>query len=325
MRGKTILILLFSVSVVVAGIAFVQTMPKGGATAPKEQILVTTMPLAAGTLLRAQDVTWQGVSETEPDETVRPNAATLEAKPELDDETRASVYGAVLRHPLILGEPIRRGAFVKPGDREFLQVVLSPGARAIAIPVSTGGASTGLLQPGDRVDVILTQNFKNDSNTEMRNTPLTRRSVGETIVENLRVLAIDAPDTKPNGGAVVNPANGNFGRTVTLEVTPDQVEQINVAAELGKLSVALRSVTGPQSGSTTLATAAPIDNTDKVLTHVHPKWAGDVSPALYGAAEPKPVALTPPTVQVFHGAGKEGGGGSQPGQNIRSETIKIEN
>jgi pilus assembly protein CpaB len=212
MRGKTILILLFTVSVIVAGIAFVQTMPKGSATAPKEQILVTTMPLAAGTLLRAQDVTWQGVSETEPDETVRPNAATLEAKPELDDETRASVYGAVLRHPLILGEPIRRGAFVKPGDRDFLQVVLSPGARAIAIPVSTGGASTGLLQPGDRVDVILTQNFKNDSNTEMRNTPLTRRSVGETIVENLRVLAIDAPDTKPNGGAAVNPANGNFGR-----------------------------------------------------------------------------------------------------------------
>lgn len=324
MRGKTVLILLFFVSVVVAAIAFVQTMPKGTATAPKEQILVTTMPLPAGTLLRAQDVTWQGVSETESGETVRPSAAALEAKPGLDDETQASVYGAVLRNALAAGEPIRRGSYVKPGERDFLQVVLSPGARAIAIPLSTGGASTGLLQPGDRVDVILTQNFKNDSAQDLKNTPLTRRSVGETIVENLRVLAIDAPDTKPNGGVAVNPANGNFGRTVTLEVTPDQVEQINVAAELGKLSVALRSVTSPQIGSPTLASTAPFDNTDKV-EHVKPKWAGDVSPALYGAALEKPVALTPPTIQVFHGAGKEGGaGGNQPGQNIRAETVKTE-
>ena len=75
------------------------------------------------------------------------------------------------------------------GDRDFLEVVLSPGARAIAIPVATGGASTGLLYPGDRVDVILTQTFKNDP-------PLIRRSVSETVVESLRVLAVDTPDPK---------------------------------------------------------------------------------------------------------------------------------
>ncbi len=326
MRAKTLLLTaLFLGSLVAAAIAFVNTMPKGSATAPKEQILAATVALPAGTLLRAQDVTWQPVSETQPDQIVYPSATALEAKPELADERRVSVYGAVLRHALTPGEPIRSGSFVKPGDRDFLQVVLTPGARAIAIPVSTGGASTGLLSPGDRVDVILTQNFKNDTAQDLKNTPLTRRSVSETVVDNLRVLAIDAIVTKPTNVAA-NPANGNFGRTVTLEVTPDQVEQINVAAELGKLSVALRSVTGP-SGSTTLASAAPFHNTDKVAgnTHIQPKWAGDVSPALYGAAEPKPVALIPPPVQVFHGAGKEGGGNNGPGSNIRSETIKTEN
>jgi pilus assembly protein CpaB len=156
---------------------------------------------------------------------------------------------------------------------------LSPGARAIAIPVSTGGASTGLLSPGDRVDVVLIQNFTNNNNSnneELRRTPLTRRSVAETVVENLRVLAIDAPDAKPVGVAA-NPANGNFGRTVTLEVTAEQVEQINVAAELGKLSVALRSITSP---TTTLAAASPSE-------HIKPTWAGDVSPALSGAAQEK--------------------------------------
>lgn len=324
MRAKTLVAFLFVVSLVGGAVAITHMLAqKGDVTVPKTQLLAATMSLPAGTLLRAQDVTWQPVSETTPDQIERPTASALETKPELDDETRGGVYGAALRDPLTAGEPIRRGVIVKPGDRDFLQVVLSPGARAIAIPVSTGGASTGLLQPGDRVDVILTQNFKNDSAQDLKNTPLTRRSVGETIVENLRVLAIDAPDTKPNGSVTVNPAAGNFGRTVTLEVTPDEVEQINVAAELGKLSVALRSVTSPQSGLATLASTAPFDNTDKV-EHVKPKWAGDVSPALYGAALEKPVALTPPPVVVFHGAGKEGGGNNGPGGNVRSETVKPE-
>jgi pilus assembly protein CpaB len=290
MRAKTLLTGLFVISLFVGAVAFMQIMAqKSSANAPKEHILATTMPLPVGTLVRAQDVSWQAVSETEPDEIVRPNATAVAEKPEIVEETMASVYGAVLRHPLAANTPMRRSDFVKPGDRDFLQVVLTPGSRAIAIPVSTGGASTGLLTPGDRVDVILTQNFKNETqtNNELRNTPLTRRSVSETVVENLRVLAIDAPDTKTTGVAV-NPANGNFGRTVTLEVTAEQAEIINVSAELGKLSLTLRSITS----STALAAADSIK----------PKWAGDASPALYGAAEPKAVAVIPPTVQVFHGS-----------------------
>jgi pilus assembly protein CpaB len=308
MRAKTLLTVLFFISLALGAIAFMQVMSqKGAATEPKEQILAASVGLPAGTLLRAQDVAWLPVKDTEMDQIVRPTTAQVDANPNAVEETMAGVYGAVLRHPLAAGEPIRKGAFVKPGDRDFLQVVLSPGERAIAIPVSTGGASTGLLQPGDRVDVVLTQNFKNDTAQDLKNTPLTRRSVSETVVENLRVLAIDAPDTKPTGTVAANPANGNFGRTVTLEVTPDQVEQINVAAELGKLSVALRSVTGPSTGST-LAAASPIDPVE----HIKPKWAGDVSPALYAAPQEKPVALTPPPVQVFHGT-------------VRSETVKTEN
>src|SRR5205823_5462606 len=156
------------------------------------------------------------------------------AKPEIVQEVEARVYGAVLRRPLAAGDAVRRSDIVKPGDRDFLQVVLPPGARAIAIPVATGGASTGLLSPGDRVDVVLTQNFKHDSGGTGGTggiggtVPITRRSVSETVVENLRVLAIDSPDPKAT--------NSGFGRTVTIEVTPQQVEKINVATELGKLS-----------------------------------------------------------------------------------------
>jgi pilus assembly protein CpaB len=258
------------------------------ANAPKEEILVATVQLAAGTLLRAQDVTWQLVTRpVEPGEIVRPSETARQIKPERDEETRAEVYGAAVRpaRDTAAGEPIRRGNIVRPGDRDFLQVVLTPGARAIAIPVTTGGASTGLLFPGDRVDVILTQNFKGES------AAITRRSVSETVVENLRVLAIDALDAKA--------PSGSFGRTVTLEVTPQQAEKINVATELGKLSLSLRSVSGPD-GVLATSTAGPGPSTG-----VKPTWAGDVSPALGGAMPEKVTTVQQPPVEVVRGAKRE--------------------
>ena len=245
-------------------------------------MLVAATTLQIGTLLRAKDVTWQqsggsaGLGQI-----ARPRNAAGSPNLELDQQARAEVYGAALRSSVTAGEPISRGAIVKPGDRDFLQVVLSPQARAISIPVTTGGASTGILYPGDRVDVILTQTFKNDP-------PLARRSVGETVVENLRVLAIDALESRPNGTA-----NG-FGRTVTLEVTPEEAERVNVATELGKLSLTLRSVS-----ATNAAMPSPVGFTK--TTGVKPIWAGDVSPALGDAGPTKTVIVEQPIVEVIHG------------------------
>jgi pilus assembly protein CpaB len=203
-----------------------------------------------------------------------------------------------------------QATIVKPGDREFLQVVLTPGARAIAIPVATGGASTGLLAAGDHVDVVLTQNFKNDTAPDMRTTPVTRRSVSETVVDNLRVLAIDAPDqvtaTPGRPMTPVNPAAGNFGRTVTLEVTAEQAEQVNVAAELGKLSLTLRSTTDYLASTSPTAPIVRAANNNGVNHNpldgrVKATWAGDVSPALSGAAQEKPIAVVTPAITIFRG------------------------
>src|SRR5215207_3902960 len=198
MRAKPVVVTVFAISSAVAAFALLNATHKGDAALPKHQILAASSELASGTLLRAQDITWQPVIATEPDQIVRPNASAVQAKPEIVQETAASVYGAVLRHTLAAGSPIRRGDIAKPGDRDFLQVVLTPGQRAISIPVATGGARPRPMCPGGLGDDVLTQNFKNDANQELKNAPLTRRSVGETIAHNLRVLAIDALDkTKP--------------------------------------------------------------------------------------------------------------------------------
>src|SRR5438445_5237032 len=134
LRAKTILTALFLISLVVATWVVLQALPqKGDAEAqrlPSVEILVATVPLSAGTLMRAQDVKWQPIARPpEPGEIVRPPAAARDAKPALDEDARAEVYGAALRGavvpgdpirhgPINAGDPIRRGSIVKPGDRD---------------------------------------------------------------------------------------------------------------------------------------------------------------------------------------------------------------
>jgi pilus assembly protein CpaB len=287
MPAKTILTFLFLISLGVLVVVCLQALPhrvNADTAAARVEILVATTALSPGTLLRAKDVIWQPTADKdEPDEILRPPGTASNASTELEQQARSEVYGAALRFGVTAGEPIRRTAIVKPDDRDFLQVVLSPGARAIAIPVAIGGASTGLLYPGDRVDVILTQTFKNDP-------PLTRRSVSETVVESLRVLAVDTADVKPAG------ASNGFGRTVTLEVTPEQAEKINVATELGKLSLTLRSISGAGAVAVTYSSGSA------KATSVRPAWAGDVSPALGDAMPPhQAIAAEKPAIEVIHG------------------------
>lgn len=281
MPAKTILVALFLVSLGTVVLVCLEALPQrvGADTAATDEILVATGTLSSGSFLRTKDVMWQRYAgKTESSQIRRSPGSTDNG--DLDQQSRDEVFvGAALRENIASGEPIRRNAIVRPSDRDFLQIVLSPGTRAIAVPLATGGASTSLLSPGDHVDVILTQTFKNDPS-------LTRRSVSETVVESLRVLEIDAAGSKPTGG------NTRFGPTVTLEVTPQQAEKISVGTELGKLSLMLRgnnasrAASGPGSANT---------------GSVEPIWAGDVSPALSDARPQKVSDAIRPAVAVLHG------------------------
>src|SRR5216683_1843315 len=281
MRPKHIFAILLLCAIGVVAVLFLRALPQNSVAAvaasplPREEILGAARPLSAGLLLRAQDVIWHPRSgAAQSGDIMRPSSETRAAKPESDEAARAAVYGAALRENRAEGQPIRRSTIVKPGDRDFLQTVLTQGTRALTIPVSAASGGTGLMFPGDHVDVMLTQTFKNDD------APLTRRSVSETVVDNLRVLAIDT-STKPGAGA--------NAITVTLEVLPQQAEKINVAQELGKLSLTLRSLDEPGIAAAP-ARAQP------------PTWAGDVSPALTSAVPTaKVIAAEKPAIKVMRG------------------------
>ena len=294
MRSKTILITLFLVSVVALGAILWRNANVGGPAAvvtavaqePSAMILGSAQPLRTGTLLRAEDVKWVAWNDAVPaGAVVRPSQQERAARPDADQQAVGSVYGAVLKQRIVdAGTPILASMIVKPGDRGFLAAVLSPGYRAVSIGVNPVSGASGLIFPGDHVDLILTQDFQKSEE------PISRRSVSETIVSNIRVLAIDqrlqeaSPD--PNHPSPIP-------RTVTIEVLPKQAEMINVAVQLGSLSLALRSV--PLDAEPITANDPPVKET------VESTWADDVSPALKPPKQPSVIRQT----TVMHGGKTE--------------------
>ncbi len=145
----------------------------------------------------------------------------------------ATLAGTVVRYQITAGQPLTNGALVKPGDRGFLAAALGPGMRAITVPVSTQSSVAGFIFPGDRVDLMLTQDVAGGGDGPALKTT-------ETIISNLRVLATDQrTDNKTDDQG--NTQVVTFS-TVTLEVTPKIAEKISVAQSIGSLSLALRSI-----------------------------------------------------------------------------------
>jgi pilus assembly protein CpaB len=139
-----------------------------------------------------------------------------------------------VRYPITAGQPLTTGALVSPGDRGFLAAALAPGMRAITITVSAKTGVGGFVFPGDRVDVMLTQSINGSGQMGAQNFTAT-----ETVLRNVRVLATDqsTDSEQVNGKTVVRNS-----QTVTVEVTPKVAEKIEVAQQVGTLSLSLRAL-----------------------------------------------------------------------------------
>ena len=185
------------------------------------KVLVARKALPVGTIIDAESLAYQAW----PKELVQ-NAYYTEGSPESDI---AKLLGTVVRNPVTAGQPLTRGALVGPNDRGFLAAALGPGMRAVTVPVSASSGVAGFVFPGDRVDIVLTQDVQGGGDGP----PL---KVSETIVRNMRVLATDQRiDSKDEEGKTEVKTFSN----VTLEATPRIAEKIAVAQSLGQLSLSL--------------------------------------------------------------------------------------
>jgi pilus assembly protein CpaB len=241
------------------------------AVVERAPLLVAARPLRVGTLLKPEDLTVQQVPVAEFP------AYGLRDTPTL----RLELTGAIVRRSLAASEPIAQADMLRPGDHGFLAAVLGAGMRAVTVPVDAVSGSAGLIWPGDRVDLLLTQTLDRGSDPA-------RRVAGETVLHDVRVIAIDQMLAQGAEGTSAGPARSV--RTATLEVTPRQAEQVAVATRLGRLALVVRSATGPDG-------AVPGEEPRPTVT-----WAGDVSPALRGGTPTEPGAAA--TMRVITGTGR---------------------
>ena len=188
------------------------------------KVLVARKALPVGTIIDAESLTYQAW----PKELVQ-NAYYTEGAPDADI---SKLIGTVVRNPVTAGQPLTKGALVGPNDRGFLAAALGPGMRAVTVPVTLTSGVAGFIFPGDRVDMVLTQDVTGGG----EGPPL---KVSETIIRNLRVLATDQRiDSKNEEGKT----EVKTFATVTFEATPRIAEKIAVAQSMGTLSLALRSI-----------------------------------------------------------------------------------
>src|ERR1700721_4299614 len=187
-------------------------------------VLVARSDIGLGQSVKPENLQWQ----TWPAATASNSFIRRNERPEATPQ----IAGSLARRPFIPGEPIREQKLVRADGSGFMAAILPTGMRAISTEITPETAAGGFILPNDRVDVILSKHEKNPDNRA----GMTDIVHSEIILTNIRVLAIDqAPKEKDGQNALV-------GRTVTLELKPEQTETLARARQSGTLSLALRSI-----------------------------------------------------------------------------------
>ena len=189
---------------------------------PTVDVLIAKGDIGMGTAVSAEDLQWQAW----PAATTGGSYVVKKDRPSAIEE----LAGSITRAPFTTGEPIREGKLIKAnGASGYMAAILPSGKRAVSTEISPETGAGGFILPNDRVDVILSKRPNNDSKSGSK-------PVSETILTNVRVLAIDQAVEEKNGQRVV------VGKTATVELSPRQAETLAQSRQLGTLSLALRSL-----------------------------------------------------------------------------------
>jgi len=223
-------IVVLAIAIGAGGIAAYLASGSGEKPAPAQpvaqiqtvDILVARSDIGLGQSVKPDDIQWQSWPAATASGSLISRASRADAIKE--------ITGSIARSPFIAGEPIREQKLVKADGSGFMAAILPQGYRAVSTEVSPETGAGGFILPNDRVDVLLT---KKDKNPDGKGADV---AVSEIILSNIRVLAIDqAPKEKEGSSTLV-------GRTVTLELKPDQTEMLARSRQSGTLSLALRSI-----------------------------------------------------------------------------------
>ncbi len=227
---KAARLVVLSVAIAAGGIAALlagrsEKPPEIKAVAPKAEtvdVLVAKADIPMGQAMSPGDVQWQAW----PASASTGNFIRKNNQPQAIE----NLAGMIARVPFVAGEPIREAKLVNAKGSGFMAAILPTGMRAVSTQISAETGAGGFILPNDHVDVIL-------SRREVDKTAGADQRSSETVLRNIRVLAIDQNVEEKGGQKVV------VGKTATLELTPRQAETLVLSHQLGTLSLALRSIT----------------------------------------------------------------------------------
>ena len=157
----------------------------------------------------------------------------------------AALDGRVVKTSITRGEPLIEGKLAPVGTKGGLSAVVAEGKRAMTVRVNDVIGVAGFALPGNFVDIMVNTQNEGSSRGDKD------KAISKIVLERILVLAVaqesDRDGTKPK---VVS--------AVTLEVTPDQAEGLDLARSVGTLSLVLRNQVDPKPGGTEGATKATL-------------------------------------------------------------------
>lgn len=241
--NKNIIIVLvggFLIAVLVA--LMVNAMLSGSnksevAVVKKVQILVAAKNLSVGKDLKEGDLKWQSW----PDEAMFMGAIIRDGEQKPTD----AINGKLLRS-MVEGQPVHMNILTEENKGDFLSANVAKGMRAIGVEVKKHVVADRLIKPGDFVDVILTYRVRVNTRNNPDATSLVNRYASETVINNVRILAVDTNDIKAideveEGGKKAKTKTSR-NAIVTLEVAPENAEKLVLADKMGDISFALRPI-----------------------------------------------------------------------------------
>ena len=201
----------------------------------------------------------------------------------------AALAGRVLKAGVQRGEPVTEARLAPAGTLGGLSALIAEGKRAITVRVNDVVGVAGFALPGNFVDILVYAPAQHNGNSGANETALSK-----IVLERILVLAVAQEvardDTKPR---VVN--------AVTLEVTPGQAEQLDLARSVGTLSLVLRNQVDPQPGATPGATRHSVLGTGTVPATAVPAAPAAAAPRLARAALPPSAAPVRYCIGVIDG------------------------
>jgi len=201
-------------------------------------VLIAKNDINIGQAVNAGDLTWQQW----------PSASASSGFIKRNERAGAveELTGAIARMPISNGEPVRENRLIKAKGSGYMAAILPSGMRAFSTEISAETGAGGFILPNDHVDVILSRRDR-----EAERATGVESHISETILTDVRVLAIDQTVEDKNGQKVV------VGKTATLELTQRQSETLALSRQLGILTLALRSLADSSSLNTKPTTEQP--------------------------------------------------------------------